>query len=51
MGEVPKSGDHANYGKEFAYVIDKKRAFRSELVVSGKPPPQAATDPLFSGNR
>ena len=50
MGEEPKRGEYANYGKEIAYGIEKKRAFRSELVVSGKPPPQAATVPHFSGN-
>ena len=50
VGEVPNSKD---YGVRKSMVKDlaKKWRFLNELVVSEKPPPQAATVPRFTGKR
>ena len=47
-GVVPKKEDYVSYGKKIAEGILKKWNFLNELVVSEKPPPEAATDPHFS---
>ena len=47
-GEVPLKKDYLAFGKKIADGIEKKWAFLNELVVSEKPPPQAATVPHFS---
>ena len=46
-GEVPKKDDYVSYGKKIADGILKKWEFLNELVVSEKPPPEAATDPFY----
>ena len=47
-GEVPQKNDYVAFGKKIADGIVKKWNFLNELVVSDKPPPEAATDPHFS---
>ena len=48
IGEEPQRKDYEMFGKTIADNISKKWAVLNELVVSDKPPPQAATDPHFS---
>ena len=50
-GEVPKKSDYVEYGKKIAEGIEKKWSFLNDLVVSERPPPQAATVPPFFGKR
>ena len=47
-GEEPKKSDYESFGKKIADGVAKKWAFFNDLVVSDKPPPQAATVPHFS---
>ena len=47
-GEIPQKNDYVAFGKKIADGIVKKWNFLNELVVSDKPPPEAATDPHFS---
>ena len=47
-GEVPKRADYEIFGKKIADGVEQKWNFLNELVVSEKPPPEAATDPHFS---
>ena len=48
IGEEPQRKDYEMFGKNIADNISKKWAVLNELVVSDKPPPEAATDPHFS---
>ena len=46
-GEAPKKGDYVEFGKKIADEIAKRWSFVNDLVVSDRPPPQAATVPHF----
>ena len=46
-GEEPQKNDYVVFGKKVAEGIAKKWEFLNELVVSEKPPPEAATAPPF----
>ena len=46
-GVTPQKSDYGSFGKTIADGILKKWKFLNELVVSEKPPPEAATDPIF----
>ena len=46
-GEAPQKSDYSAFGKTIADGILKKWEFLNELVVSEKPPPEAATDPFY----
>ena len=50
-GEVPKRADYECFGKKIADGVVPKWIFLNELVVSEKPPPQAATVSHFTGKR
>ena len=50
-GEVPTKSDYLEYGKKIAEGISKRWSFLNDLVVSERPPPQAATVPHFFGKR
>ena len=47
IGEEPQRKDYEMFGKTIADNISKKWAVLNELVVSEKPPPEAATDPFY----
>ena len=51
VGEVPNSKDYGEFRKSLVKDLAKKWHFMNELVVSEKPPPQAATVPRFTGKR
>ena len=48
VGEVPNAKDYGEFKKPLVKDLAKKWHFLNELVVSEKPPPQAATVPHFA---
>ena len=47
VGEVPNSKDYGEFKKSLVKDLAKRWHFLNDLVVSEKPPPQAATVPHF----